>query len=132
MVVRVYPVGDLVAVSRKTFGMGGHPTLEKPTKVADDVSAAQPPEEQTEKSKEKVTAETPVVEPCMVADYDSLIELISTNVSPQSWPEGTGPGPISVFEPGKCLIISQTRPVHDDIVSLLRALRAAKQASNVK
>jgi general secretion pathway protein D len=129
-IVRVYPVGDLVAVSRENFGTGGRPTLEKPTNVAEDVSAGQPPEEQTDKSKEKVPAETPVAEPCMVADYDSLIELIVTSVRPQSWPEGTGPGPISIFEPGKCLVISQTRPVHDEIGRLLRALRAAKQASN--
>ncbi len=132
MMVRVYPVGDLVAASRKNFGMGGGRTLEKPMNMADDVSAAQPYEEQADKSKENLTSETRAVEPCMVADYDSLIDLISTSVRPQSWPEGTGPAPISVFEPGKCLVISQTRDVHDEVLQLLRALRAAKRASEAR
>lgn len=56
--------------------------------------------------------------------YDSLIELVSTMVEPQSWPAHTGPGPIDgVWD---CLIFEQTSDVHDVVAQLLTALRTAK------
>jgi hypothetical protein len=36
----------------------------------------------------------------VVADFDSLIELITTTISPQSWDEVGGPGSISSFDGG--------------------------------
>lgn len=56
-------------------------------------------------------------------DYDSLIELITVTVTPGSW-EGSGPGPIHAF--GGMLVLAQTDEVHDEVASLLAALRAAR------
>ncbi|MBI3837715.1 MAG: general secretion pathway protein GspD [Planctomycetia bacterium] len=57
------------------------------------------------------------------ADFDSLIELITTTVKPQTWDEVGGPGSISEFRNNLSLVISQTQEVHEDIVDLLEQLR---------
>ena len=58
-----------------------------------------------------------------VADFDSLIELITTTVSPESWDEVGGPGSISGFETNLSLVVSQTQEVHEEIAELLEQLR---------
>jgi general secretion pathway protein D len=57
------------------------------------------------------------------ADFDSLIELITTTVKPQTWDEVGGPGSISEFRNNLSLVISQTQDVHEEIVDLLGQLR---------
>ena len=57
------------------------------------------------------------------ADFDTLIELITTTVKPQTWDEVGGPGSISEFPNNLSLVISQTQDVHEDIVDLLEQLR---------
>jgi len=57
------------------------------------------------------------------ADFDSLIELITTTVKPQTWDEVGGPGTISPFQNNLSLVISQTEDVHELIVELLEQLR---------
>jgi general secretion pathway protein D len=57
------------------------------------------------------------------ADFDSLIELITTTVKPQTWDEVGGPGSISEFRNNLSLVISQTQEVHEEIVDLLGQLR---------
>jgi general secretion pathway protein D len=57
------------------------------------------------------------------ADFDSLIELITTTVKPQTWDEVGGPGSISEFYNNLSLVISQTEDVHEEIVDLLEQLR---------
>jgi len=57
------------------------------------------------------------------ADFDSLIELITTTVKPQTWDEVGGPGSISEFQNNLSLVISQTEDVHEEIVDLLEQLR---------
>ncbi|REK17213.1 MAG: general secretion pathway protein GspD [Planctomycetota bacterium] len=57
------------------------------------------------------------------ADFDSLIELITTTVKPQTWDEVGGPGSISPFENNLSLVINQTEDVHEEIVDLLEQLR---------
>ncbi len=59
-------------------------------------------------------------------DYDSLIEAITSTVSPQTWDEVGGPGVISEVRNCSSVVISQTFDVHEEIVTLLRALREAK------
>jgi len=53
---------------------------------------------------------------------ETLIEIITNCVDPQSWSDGTGPGPIRVF--GDSLVIYQTHQAHDQIRRLLSALRS--------
>jgi len=60
-------------------------------------------------------------------DYDSLIEVITATVKPQSWDEVGGPGSITPLAATGCLVFSQTQDVHDETLALLRALRAAKR-----
>ena len=57
------------------------------------------------------------------ADFDSLIELITTTISPESWTEVGGEGSISSYENNLTLVVSQTQEVHEDIVDLLEQLR---------
>jgi len=57
------------------------------------------------------------------ADFDSLIELITSTVQPQSWTEMGGPGSIAPFETNLSIVVSQTQEVHEEIVDLLEQLR---------
>jgi hypothetical protein len=59
-------------------------------------------------------------------DYDSLIDLITSTVEPQSWDSVGGPGAIESYQVGKVgtLVLSQTQEVHREIAALLERLRA--------
>ena len=57
------------------------------------------------------------------ADFDSLIDLITTTVRPQTWDSVGGPGTIAPFETNLSLVVSQTQDVHEEIVDLLEQLR---------
>jgi general secretion pathway protein D len=59
----------------------------------------------------------------VIADFDSLIELITTTISPDSWDEVGGPGSISGFDTNLSLVVSQTQEVHEQIADLLEQLR---------
>jgi general secretion pathway protein D len=56
-------------------------------------------------------------------DFDSLIELITTTVQPESWDEVGGPGAIHQHAGNLSLVISQTQEVHEEIADLLDQLR---------
>lgn len=60
------------------------------------------------------------------ADFDSLIELITSCVQPTTWDEVGGPGSIAPFENNMSLVLSQTEEVHEEITDLLQTLRAIK------
>ena len=62
-------------------------------------------------------------------DGDTLIEAITWNVRRATWNEVGGPGSIIYVPTAKGLVISQTREMHDEVLKLLRALRAARKAS---
>lgn len=60
------------------------------------------------------------------ADFNPLVELITTNVERDSWLEnGTGEGDIRAYPPGM-IVISQTHRVHRQVAGVLAALRAIK------
>lgn len=58
-----------------------------------------------------------------MADFDTLIELITSTIAPDSWEEVGGPGAIEEFRTNLSLVISQTQDVHDQIADLLEQLR---------
>ena len=58
-----------------------------------------------------------------LADFDTLIELITSTVEPDSWDTIGGPGAIEPFPTNLSLVISQTQEVHDQIADLLTQLR---------
>ena len=57
------------------------------------------------------------------ADFESIIELITGTIQPETWEEVGGPGSIREFENNLSLVVSTTQDVHDDIVDLLEQLR---------
>ncbi len=57
------------------------------------------------------------------ADFDSLIDLITSTVKPTSWDAVGGPGSIAPFETNLSLVVSQTQEIHEEIVDLLEQLR---------
>ena len=57
------------------------------------------------------------------ADFDTLIDLITSTVRPQTWSEMGGPGTITGFDTNLSLVISQTQAVHEEIADLLVQLR---------
>ena len=67
----------------------------------------------------------------IVADYDSLIDAITTTIDPQAWDEVGGPGSVTALDNAGALIISQTRDVHKQIESLLIALRRVKTTQGI-
>lgn len=59
--------------------------------------------------------------PWAEADYDSLIDLITTTVRPTAWDSVGGPGNIDAYR--GCLVFSQTEEVFQEIDTLLAGLR---------
>lgn len=57
------------------------------------------------------------------ADFDSLIELITSTVSPSSWDQNGGAGSIAPFNTNLTLVVSQTQEIHEQIADLLTQLR---------
>ncbi|HTQ40175.1 MAG TPA: hypothetical protein VMJ32_14205 [Pirellulales bacterium] len=57
------------------------------------------------------------------ADFDTLIDLITSTISPQSWSEMGGPGTIQGYDTNLSLVVSQTQEVHEQIADLLTQLR---------
>ncbi len=57
------------------------------------------------------------------ADFDSLIQLITSTIKPTSWDEVGGPGSIAEFRTNLSLVISQTQDIHAEIADLLSQLR---------
>lgn len=55
-------------------------------------------------------------------DFDSLADLISTTVEPDSWDGRSGPGPFQEMLPG-WLAFSETDPIHEGTATLLTRLR---------
>ena len=64
------------------------------------------------------------------ADYDTLIELITSTVEPDTWDEVGGPGAIEAapFAGAEMLAVSQTYQIHGKIEKLLENIRAITDA----
>ncbi len=56
-------------------------------------------------------------------DFDKLMDLITTTVSPETWEANSGTGTISSFNVNLSLVVSQTQEVHEQIANLLEQLR---------
>ena len=61
--------------------------------------------------------------------YAALLKTITSIVAPTTWSDAGGTGSITPFASCKALVCSQTRPIHDEISTLLTDLRA-KRAEN--
>jgi len=58
-----------------------------------------------------------------MADFDTLIDLITSTISPPTWDAVGGPGSIEGFPTNLSLVVSQTQDVHEEIADLLDQLR---------
>jgi general secretion pathway protein D len=58
-----------------------------------------------------------------LADFDSLIDLITSTIAPTTWDEVGGPGSIQPFATNLSIVVSNTQDVHQQIVDLLEQLR---------
>ncbi len=58
-----------------------------------------------------------------MADFDTLIELITSTIAPDTWDEVGGAGAIEPYPMTLSLVISQTQEVHEEIANLLEQLR---------
>jgi general secretion pathway protein D len=58
-----------------------------------------------------------------MADFDTLIELITSTIVPDSWEQNGGNGAIEPFPTNLSLVISTTQDVHEQIADLLDQLR---------
>jgi general secretion pathway protein D len=57
------------------------------------------------------------------ADFDPLIELITSTIEPDSWQDVGGPGSVSGFDTNLSLVVSQRQDIHERIADLLEQLR---------
>jgi serine protease inhibitor len=69
-----------------------------------------------------------------VPDFDSMINLITTNLSPQSWTDLGGPGCIKEYQSDgiQVLVVSQTWQVHEKIKKLFSDLRVLRKRPMTK
>lgn len=56
-------------------------------------------------------------------DFDTLISLVTSSISPTSWNENGGAGTIEPSPANLSIVVSQTQEVHDQIADLLEQLR---------
>jgi general secretion pathway protein D len=64
-------------------------------------------------------------------DFDTLIDLITSTVQPDSWTDNGGSGSISGFPRGGLLVVSQTDDFHEELQQLLDMLRSAADKPGV-
>ena len=57
------------------------------------------------------------------ADFNTLMNLISTTVQPDTWEDLSGPGSMQPYRTTLSLVIRQTQAVHEEIADLLGQLR---------
>ncbi|HUG67674.1 MAG TPA: hypothetical protein VMM76_07975, partial [Pirellulaceae bacterium] len=65
------------------------------------------------------------------ADFDSLINVFTSTIAPDTWDEVGGPGAIEPLQRAPTLVISQTQAIHEQISALLTTLREAKKQAAV-
>ena len=58
-----------------------------------------------------------------LADFDTLIDLITSTVAPETWDKVGGTGKIEPFPTNLSLVVSHTSEVHEQIAGLLQQLR---------
>ena len=58
-----------------------------------------------------------------MADFDTLIDLITATIAPTTWDDVGGEGSIQGFPTNLSLVVSQTQDVHQQIADLLEQLR---------
>ncbi|PQO26695.1 hypothetical protein C5Y96_19615 [Blastopirellula marina] len=63
-------------------------------------------------------------------DYDNLTKSITSSVRPEWWEELGGPGSIANYPLCDCLVVQQTREVHEEIAELLAEIRSQQNPTD--
>jgi len=63
-----------------------------------------------------------------LADFDSLIDLITTTIQPEEWDSVGGPGSVAPHEGTLTLVVHQYPFVHEELENLFQTLREKKAA----
>lgn len=131
--VRTYPVADLV-VPIPNFG----PTMSNPLNVMGVPSGAQSPLGQQPGMMNQpfaqvgpdamggmggITDGNPRQGAGPTVDFETLVDLVTTTIAPDSWGEVGGAGSIRQYETTLSLVVRQTQKVHEEIADLLDQLR---------
>lgn len=58
-------------------------------------------------------------------DFDTLIDTLTANLTPDAWTDNGGSGSIEAG-PANCLVVSQSYPMHREVEQMLMALRQLK------
>jgi hypothetical protein len=66
-----------------------------------------------------------------VDDYDSVIDAVTSTISPTTWTDAGGSGSISPFPNARSLIVTQTREVHEVMEILFAKLREARERQGI-
>ena len=64
-------------------------------------------------------------------NYQQLIDVVTATIAPTTWDEVGGPGAIHEFRHSAAIVISQTREVHEQVASLLTAVRRARDVQRI-
>lgn len=65
-------------------------------------------------------------------DYDSLIDLLTSTISPTTWTDSGGTGSLSPFPSSKALVVSHNREIHEEIEVLLARLRDIREQQGIR
>ena len=68
------------------------------------------------------------------ADFDTLIDLLTSIIDPSTWDQVGGPGSIAPYplDPAQVIVISQTHETHERVAKFLSDLRAVRVARGAK
>ncbi len=61
-------------------------------------------------------------------DFDNLVQTITSTLQPSSWEELGGPGSITNYPLCDCLVVQQTREVHEKLAELLYQIRSQSES----
>lgn len=134
--VRTYPVADLVVpipnfapTMSNAFGVTGMPSGANPAMAPQPGMMNQPFAQVGQDmvggmgGMSGLTDGNPRQGSGPTVDFDTLVDLISTTISPDSWGEVGGAGSIRQYETTLSLVVRQTQKVHEEIADLLDQLR---------
>jgi len=65
------------------------------------------------------------------ADFDSIIDLVTSTIEPDSWQDVGGPGSISGHDPSLSLVFKNRRDLHQKMEGLLAALRKVRDLQKI-
>lgn len=116
LVTRTYPIGDLLSNTVEAA-------------VAQPAQPVQPPQQAAPGAAPAGGMGGGVARRIHYAvpqSYTRLTQAITSTISPDNWDELGGSASIVAVPEARSLVISQTHAAHDDVVRLLRSLRAAR------